>query len=102
MIQKLADQLIADLKYPSSFVSLVVRAIQEQLSDYRSQTPLLQEVGGECRANIKVAVKYGSVSYTDSFEFDLLEPRNDPAAVAEQIGNDLGLSGEFIQQHQKY
>lgn len=50
----------------------------------------------ELRIHIKIDVTLDSLNLTDTVEWDISDPYNDPEAFAQTLCNDLGLPGEFI------
>jgi SWI/SNF-related matrix-associated actin-dependent regulator of chromatin subfamily B member 1 len=114
-----AEILCEDFAIPPdrSFIQLVQKSIQEQLSDYHPHALNTDEddmEGGEelngevdpalpyttfkdddMRIPIRLDITVGTHNLSDQFDWDINNPDNNPERFAEQLCLDLALSAEF-------
>jgi SWI/SNF-related matrix-associated actin-dependent regulator of chromatin subfamily B protein 1 len=114
-----AEILCEDFAIPPdrSFIQLVQKSIQEQLSDYHPHALNMDEddmEGGEetngevdpalpytafkdddMRIPIRLDITVGTHNLSDQFDWDINNPDNNPERFAEQLCSDLALSAEF-------
>jgi len=105
-----AEKFVEDLGLPlescAPLVKQISTSIQEQLQDYYPQVfieedpldphlPYSAYKNDEMRILIKLNITIGQHTLVDQFEWDLNNPLNSPEEFAQQMTNDLSLSGEF-------
>ena len=114
-----AEILCEDFAIPPdrSFIQLVQKSIQEQLSDYHPHALNTdddemdggEETNGEVdpalpytaykdddmRIPIRLDITVGTHNLSDQFDWDINNPDNNPERFAEQLCSDLALSAEF-------
>ena len=105
-----AQQLVEDFQLPlencQPLVQLVAASIHEQIQDFYppifiEEEPLDPHLpynaykDDEMRIVIKLNITIGQHTLVDQFEWEINNPMNSPEQFAEQMTNDLSLSGEF-------
>ena len=115
-----AEILCEDFAIPHdrSFIHLVQKSIQEQLSDYHphalnvdedeveaaeegatteadNSLPYTAYKDDDMRIPIRLDITVGTHNLSDQFDWDINNPDNNPERFAEQLCADLALSSEF-------
>ena len=105
-----AQQTIEDLQLPveqcGPLIQQFAASMQEQIQDFHPPIFIEEESldphlpysaykDDEMRILIKLNITIGQHTMVDQFEWDVNNPLNSPEQFAEQMANDLSLSGEF-------
>ena len=105
-----AQQTIEDLQLPieqcGPLIQQFAASIQEQIQDFYPPIFIEEEAldphlpytaykDDEMRILVKLNITIGQHTLVDQFEWDVNNPLNSPEQFAEQMTNDLSLSGEF-------
>lgn len=106
-----AQNLVEDFRMPPEtadyFMREVFNSLSEQITDYHPHVnldddpldphlPYAAYKNDDMRVQIKLNITIGPHTLVDQFEWDINNPQNSPEEFAQQMANDLSLSGEFM------
>lgn len=109
-VELFAQQLVEDLQLKveqnQPLIQLVAASIHEQIQDFYPPMFIEEEAldphlpytaykDAELRILVKLNITIGQNTLVDQFEWEINNPLNSPEQFAEQMTNDLSLSGEF-------
>ncbi|QPG73733.1 hypothetical protein FOA43_001046 [Brettanomyces nanus] len=101
-LESFATTLMADYQFPveraSQFKEKIVSSIKEQLDEYHPMIYKEQESSkfSDLRFPISLDITIANNQLVDRFDWDIMNPDNDPEEFAEVLCAEMSLPGEFV------